>query len=84
MSGALAEKLVETLPLVEPQSPDVADLQIADESTPVGASPARDMQAHLKTELEKSDKTSAREVTAMLLIVCVATWIVGVALYATL
>lgn len=49
-----------------------------------GASPARDLQARLEAEIYDDQKMSARSVTAMVLIVCLSTWVAGIFLYASL
>lgn len=49
------------------------------------ASPARDLQARLEAGLTQDEtKLSARSVTAMVLTVCLATWLAGYLFYSAL
>jgi hypothetical protein len=50
---------------------------------PVG-SPARDLQARLEAEIGTVRKMSARSVTALVIVVCLSTWLTGFWLYASL
>ena len=52
---------------------------------PDTASPARDLQERLKAGLSPTEtKMSARAVTAMVLTVCLATWLTGYLFYSAL
>lgn len=64
-------------------APSVAD--IPREKVQPGESPARDLQARLEAEVLPGDNTmSARRVTAMVLVTCLATWVGGFMLYSLL
>ena len=59
-------------------------LKAAETTDSAGNSPARDLQARLESEIFEDQKMSARSVTAMVLIVCLSTWVAGILLYASL
>ena len=80
-----ARKIETAQPRVEDVAEQAPTLNVAAPDAEAALSPARDLQSRLAEEVaRKDDKMSARHVTALVLTVCLATWVGGFLLYATL